>query len=646
MRLINGYLCPLALLVVGALSAFPAVSAHAVTPFVNEVGDASANAVGAYSSLALDAQGNPRVSYFDDTTDDLKYARKSGGMWIIETADGSANIVGLYTSIALDAQGNPHVSYYDNTNRDLEYARKTGGVWTIEVADGSGVSNFVGEYTSLALDAQGNPHASYFDNASGNMKYARKVGGIWTTDAVEAGAGTGLWTSLALDAQGNPHVTYHYLIAGDLKYARKSGGVWTVETADGSANNVGKYTSLALDAQGNPHVSYLDDTTDDLKYARKSGGVWTIETADGSANAVGFWTSLALDAQANPNVTYQDGTTGGLRYARKSGGVWAIESADGSPNSFGWTSLALDAQGNPHVSYYDFATLDLKYANAGFFVISPTPGVTWPVGSVQTVRWNNGTGTVTVSLSVDGGLIFTPLPRPVGGSEYTFRVPHSPTRFGRILIEQDAPSAVALSDSFFRIDGAITLQKFDAMWDEGSRAVGLTWATTPGPEADIRYRMERGGEGFAFVSVADGLDRGEFTDLSTTKASRYRLIAINGLGEEYMLGETSVTGALAVGRDLSVQPNPARGGATTLLFRAPFDAASGGASNSRVEVAMFDLSGRKVVTLDDGLRASGVHTATWDGRDKNGRDVAAGVYFARLSWNGAPRATERVTIVR
>jgi flagellar hook assembly protein FlgD len=54
----------------------------------------------------------------------------------------------------------------------------------------------------------------------------------------------------------------------------------------------------------------------------------------------------------------------------------------------------------------------------------------------------------------------------------------------------------------------------------------------------------------------------------------------------------------------------------------------------------------RVATLDDGLRTSGVHSVTWDGRDESGHDVAAGIYFARLSWNGAPRATERVTVVR
>ena len=56
--------------------------------------------------------------------------------------------LGEYCSLALDASGNPHISYVDLNNGSLKYARLAGSLWEIEVVDGPGS---VGSYTSLAL---------------------------------------------------------------------------------------------------------------------------------------------------------------------------------------------------------------------------------------------------------------------------------------------------------------------------------------------------------------------------------------------------------------------------------------------------------------------------------------------------------------
>ncbi|MFN8588989.1 MAG: M20/M25/M40 family metallo-hydrolase [Candidatus Eisenbacteria bacterium] len=69
------------------------------------------------------------------------------------------------------------------------------------------------------------------------------------------------------------------------------------------------------------------------------------------------------------------------------------------------------------------------------------------------------------------------------------------------------------------------------------------------------------------------------------------------------------------------------------------------ARESRAELALYDLGGRRVRTLASGMLAAGRHAFTWDGRDDEGRALAAGVYFVRLGV-GAQHATRRLTLLR
>src|SRR5438046_2895414 len=121
-----------------ALALLGADSAVAATPFVHETVDAP-GIVGGFTSLVLDVQGSPHISYYDFFNLDLKYAGKGGGVWTIETVDATGD-VGCYTSLAIDAQGNPRISYYDNTNGDLKHASKSDGVWSLETVDATGES--------------------------------------------------------------------------------------------------------------------------------------------------------------------------------------------------------------------------------------------------------------------------------------------------------------------------------------------------------------------------------------------------------------------------------------------------------------------------------------------------------------------------
>lgn len=73
-------------------------------------------------------------------------------------------------------------------------------------------------------------------------------------------------------------------------------------------------------------------------------------------------------------------------------------------------------------------------------------------------------------------------------------------------------------------------------------------------------------------------------------------------------------------------PNPFRPGEQQTVLRYELETAQ------RVSIGVYDMSNRLVRTiLDDQTMAAGVHNSeTWDGTNESGREVANGVYFARI----------------
>ncbi len=83
-------------------------------------------------------------------------------------------------------------------------------------------------------------------------------------------------------------------------------------------------------------------------------------------------------------------------------------------------------------------------------------------------------------------------------------------------------------------------------------------------------------------------------------------------------------------------PNPFSG-RTTVEFALP--------ERTRVTVSVYDMMGRKVATLVDGVRSGGSHTVSWNGQADGGQDLASGVYLMRMQADDRSE-TQRVTIVR
>jgi hypothetical protein len=87
---------------------------------------------------------------------------------------------------------------------------------------------------------------------------------------------------------------------------------------------------------------------------------------------------------------------------------------------------------------------------------------------------------------------------------------------------------------------------------------------------------------------------------------------------------------------MTVQPNPFRD-KTAISWTMD--------RSELVSVAVYDVAGRLVRTIADGIHPAGPHSVTWDGLDDRRRGAAGGVYFVRLETGDLSR-TRRMVLVR
>jgi flagellar hook assembly protein FlgD len=84
-----------------------------------------------------------------------------------------------------------------------------------------------------------------------------------------------------------------------------------------------------------------------------------------------------------------------------------------------------------------------------------------------------------------------------------------------------------------------------------------------------------------------------------------------------------------------LRPNPFNQ-STTITLAVPRRAQS--------HLVVYDVTGRAVRTLVNGVLEAGIHPITWNGRTDAGALVAGGVYFARLESGGLTSARRFVRI--
>lgn len=201
----------------------------------------------------------------------LKHAVLTDGAWVARTVDLERQ-TGKWNSMALDAQGNPHVTYDSFLVGQLKYAYWNGKEWKHAVVDSPAISNdganSHGLGSSLVLNRDGKARISYETDTS--LKYAtEKEDGTWKIETLDGISVSGSWigfrTRQALDPQGNPHIVYED--AGRVKHAYWDGAKWNIQIVSGAGPKGLRYESIAIDREGNIYISFQDAFDGSVKVA-------------------------------------------------------------------------------------------------------------------------------------------------------------------------------------------------------------------------------------------------------------------------------------------------------------------------------------------------------------------------------------------
>jgi hypothetical protein len=228
-------------------------------------------------SIRVGADDAPHISWYVESGVFLRYAELKDGVWKAITLDFEG-LPGKWNSLALDPQGNPRISYIDFPLGQLRYAAFDGKKWSRLILDTPGATagdNWErGFGNSIVLDSQGAPIIAYYDETS--LKLAHYVDGMWKKQVIEQLPPFGKWSwknfrsTLLLDSKGNPHIGFESLRG--LEHAWWDGKQWHTQLILAARGATFFESSMAIDQNDNLYLVYRDPADGSLILASGSEG--------------------------------------------------------------------------------------------------------------------------------------------------------------------------------------------------------------------------------------------------------------------------------------------------------------------------------------------------------------------------------------
>jgi Peptidase family C25/Propeptide_C25/FlgD Ig-like domain/Peptidase family C25, C terminal ig-like domain len=257
----------------------------------------------------------------------------------------------------------------------------------------------------------------------------------------------------------------------------------------------------------------------------------------------------------------------------------------------------------------------------GVTVISPDGGETWAVGESQAIEFTGEGGPefVRIELNRSGGAsghwesLAEMVPLAGGSFSWTVTTPLSAHCVIRVS-DADDPAVADVSDGSFTIFREMSWVTVSQ--DQGSVPVGET-------------------ETLMVTFDATGLPVGQYLA---------ELYIYSNAGEPVVVPITvEVVVDPMAASEIDTSPGLSRSYPNPSNRRAVI--AYGLPEAGSVRLGIYDLAGRRVRVLIDGVQSAGAYEAVWDGNGDDGVRLAAGCYFSRLEAVGQTRR-QKILLVR
>lgn len=292
----------------------------------------------------------------------------------------------------------------------------------------------------------------------------------------------------------------------------------------------------------------------------------------------------------------------------------AVDSSFRGPLNIAGTIVGDSYGANPHSLAL---TVTLDQADPVLAVVYPNGGEAFFVGSTEIITWQTmgGVDFVDVAISRNGGDSWQFLAENLPNTGSLDAVMGGPSGLQAMIRVSDSnSSATDTSDGQFSIIDPVA-------WLEVTPSSGSLYQNQT-DNLRLDFVAENGSIGLNeawLVINHDGADSptvlpvGMHLEYGPVAVGTPRVFALNG-----------------------VYPNPFNP-MTRISFNLPAEA--------RTSVDVLDLRGRVVRALFVGTMAEGEQQLNWDGRDNQGKTVAAGLYLARLRTVGY-EATVKMTLAK